>query len=331
MSVDAGFDVDIDTTEGRQEQPKDKSKKGKKKREPVSFNDFYKRYAYVANLIKAYPELSDYYTKILDYYNKNNGQMPPADWLKELKAKNPWFQNRDSNQQEFDIAQQDPSLQKNVETVLRLNRDKIIRWAAQRGIEIPDEQLQELALDATRNKWADDQTQLELNLGVFLGRAGQSEDLRGTAGDYQTQLQTWATKNGINLSPDAISQYVQRLTLNQQTIEDAKQEIRTTYMMGAYPAWSEQIKSGVDPDSIISPYRSKVSSLLEISENDLTWDDPLIQKAMQGVDAEGKPRVMPLWEYEQEIRKDSRWQQTDNAYATYAKIGTDLLKMFGLR
>lgn len=331
MSVDAGFDVDIDTLEGRQEQPRDKGKKGKKKREPVNFNDFYKRYAYVANLINVYPELRDYYTKILDYYNKHNGQMPPADWLKEEKAKNPWFQARDSNQQEFDIAQQDPSLQRNVETVLRLNRDKIVRWAAQRGIEIPDDQLEELTVDATKNKWADDQTQLELNLGVFLGTAGQSSDLRGTAGDYQTQLQNWAVKNGIKLSPEAVTQYIQRLTLNQQTLEDAKQEIRTTYMMGAYPAWSEQIKNGVDPDSIISPYRSKVSDLLEISESDLTWDDPLIQKAMQGVDPEGKPRVMPLWEYEQEIRKDSRWQKTDNAYTTYARIGTDLLKMFGLR
>lgn len=330
MSVDAGFNVDVDTIEGRPE-PTAAGKKGKKKLQPVNFNDFYKRYAYVANLIRAYPELRDYYQNILDYYNKNNGQMPPANWLKELKAENPWFQARDSNQQEFDLAQQDPNQQRNVETVLRLNRDKIVRWAAQRGIEIPDEELENLALDATKNKWADDQGQLELNLGVFLGTAGKSSDLRGTAGDFQTDLRNWARKNGIALSDDAINQYVRRLTLNQQTIDDAKQEIRETYMIGAYPAWEQQIRSGVDPDSIISPYRDKVSNLLEIPQDNLTWEDPLIQKAMQGVGEDGKPRVVPLWEYEREIRKDSRWQQTDNAYATYAKIGNDLLSMFGLR
>lgn len=327
MSVDAGFDVDFDTTEGR---PADK-KAGKKKSKPVSFDDFYKRYAYVANLIRAYPELEQYYQEILDYYNNNRGQMPTADWLKERKAKNPWFQARDANQQEFDFAREDPNQQRNVETVLRLNRDKIVRWATQRGIEIPDEQLESLALDATRNKWADDDTQLELNLGVFLGAAGQSSDLRGTAGDFQTDLRNWARKNGITLSEDAISQYVQRLTFKQQTLDDAKQEIRETYMIGAYPAWEQQIRSGVDPDSIISPYRAKVSSLLEIPEGDLGWDDPLVQKAMQGVGEDGKPRVMPLWEYEREIRKDTRWQKTDNAYATYARIGNDLLSMFGLR
>lgn len=327
MSVDAGFDVDFDTVEGREAAPK----AGKKKFKPVNFDDFYKRYAYVAKLIDAYPELRQYYQEILDYSNKNRGQMPPADWLKERRAKNPWFAARDANQQEFDFAREDPNQQRNVETVLRLNRDKIIRWAAQRGIEIPDDQIEDLALDATRNKWADDDTQLELNLGVFIGTAGQSSDLRGTSGDFQNQLLTWARKNGITMSEDAVRQYVQRLTLRQQTLDDAKQEIRDTYMIGAYPAWEQQIRSGVDPDSIISPYRSKVSSLLEIPEGDLGWDDPLVQKAMQGVGEDGKPRVVPLWEYEREIRKDARWQTTDNAYATYAKIGNDLLSMFGLR
>ena len=327
MSVDAGFDVDFGTTEGR---PAPKAK-GKRKQQPVSFEDFYKRYAYVANLIRAYPELQQYYQEILDYSNKNRGQMPTAEWLKERQAKNPWFQARNSNQQEFDFAQQDPAQQRNVETVLRLNRDKIVRWATQRGIEIPDAVLGELAMDATRNKWADDQTQLELNLGVFLGTSGKSSDLRGTAGDFQTDLRNWARKNGIALSEEAVSQYVQRLTLNQQTLDDAKQEIRDTYMLGAYPAWEQQIRSGVDPDSIISPYRSRVANILEIPEENLGWDDPLIQKAMQGVGADGKPRVVPLWEYEKEIRKDPRWEFTDNAYDIYARVGTNLLRTFGFR
>jgi len=158
VSVDAGFDVDVDTMEGRDSDGKGK---GKKKFKPVNFNDFYKRYAYVANLVAAYPELREYYNSILEYYNENNGQMPPANWLKELKAENAWFQQRDANQEEWDLAQQDPSLQQETATVLRLNRDKIIRWAAQRGIEIPEDQIEELALDATRNKWADDPGQLE--------------------------------------------------------------------------------------------------------------------------------------------------------------------------
>ena len=327
MSVDAGFDVDFDTTEGREAAPK----AGKKKFKPVNFDDFYKRYAYVAKLIDTYPELRQYYQEILDYSNKHRGQMPPADWLKERRAKNPWFQARDANQQEFDFAREDPNQQRNVETVLRLNRDKIVRWAAQRGIEIPDDQIEELALDATRNKWADDQTQLELNLGVFLGTAGQSSDLRGTAGDFQTDLRNWARKNGIALSEDALAQYVQRLTLNQQTIDDAKQEIRETYMIGAYPAWSDHIEAGFDIADIAAPYRSVIANGLEQSEDAITLDDPLMKKIFQAVGPDGKPVVVPIYEAERMMRQDSRWPKTNNAYAIYTDVGTDLLKMFGFR
>ena len=328
MTVQPDFNVDVDTTGGRQTQPTGK----KKKYTPVSFEDFYKRYDYVANLIAAYPELQDYYTQILNYANSNRGQMPPDTWLRELKAKNPWFQQRNANQQEWDIAQQDPTLQEDVKTAVNLNKDKILNWAAQRGIQIPGDKLNELANDATRNKWADDTVQLEKNLAVFIGRSvREGADLMGTAGDYQQQLTSWASKNGIKLSNDAAAQFIERLTLKQQTLDDAKQEIRNTYMIGAFPAWEDQIRKGIDPDSILSPYRSAAASLLEIPEDQLGWDDQIIKKAMQGVDANGKPSVVPLWEYERQVRQDPRWQKTDNAYKTYTDVGTSILRMFGFR
>lgn len=332
MTVDAGFDVDIDTTSGRPARPPRKGK-GKGRQQPVSFEDFYKRYDYVANLIATYPELRDYYLKILDYANKNRGQMPPDNWLKELRARNEWFQARNSNQQEFDVAEQDPSLKQDVTTAINLNKQKILNWSATRGIEIPADKIDELARDATRNKWADDDVQLEKNLSIFIGRAVEAgrRDLRGTAGDFQTDLLSWAKKNGITLSDSAAAQYIERLTFNRQTLDDAKQEIRNTYMLGAYPAWAEQIKNGLDPDSIVSPYRSAASTLLEIPEEQLSWDDNIIKKAMQGVGPDGKPGVVPLWEYERMVRQDPRWQKTDNAYRTYTDVGTAILRTFGFR
>ena len=329
MTVDAGFDVDIDTTRGRTAP----ARTGKGRPKPVSFEDFYKRYDYVANLIATFPELRDYYTQILNYANQNRGQMPPDNWLKELRARNPWFQARNSTQQEFDIASQDPSLKQDVQTAINLNRQQILSWAGTRGIEIPNDKIDELARDATRNKWADDAVQLEKNLSIFIGRSleGGRRDLRGTAGDFQNDLLSWTRKNGITLSDSAAAQYIERLTFNRQTLDDAKQEIRNTYMLGAYPAWAEQIKNGLDPDSIVSPYRSAAATLLEIPEEELSWDDNIIKKAMQGVGPDGKPGVVPLWEYERMVRQDPRWQKTDNAYRTYADVGTSILRTFGFR
>jgi hypothetical protein len=56
-----------------------------------------------------------------------------------------------------------------------------------------------------------------------------------------------------------------------------------------------------------------------------------LQQAMQGVGPDGKPSVVPLYAFDKQIKKDDRWQYTENAMDTYAKVGTGLLQMFGLR
>jgi hypothetical protein len=40
---------------------------------------------------------------------------------------------------------------------------------------------------------------------------------------------------------------------------------------------------------------------------------------------------MTLTDLKRVIRKDPRWQYTDNAYQTYGNVATDLLSMFGFR
>ena len=75
-----------------------------------------------------------------------------------------------------------------------------------------------------------------------------------------------------------------------------------------------------------------MASLLEIGDADqIDFNDQLLKRGLQSVGADGKPRVMPLYEFEQQIRKDPRWDKTDNAYEVYANVGTNLLRTFGFR
>jgi hypothetical protein len=71
--------------------------------------------------------------------------------------------------------------------------------------------------------------------------------------------------------------------------------------------------------------------LLEIEPDDISFDDPLLQRGLQGVGPDGKPSVVPLYDFQRQVREDPRWQYTDNAYATYTDVGTKLLQMFGFR
>ena len=58
----------------------------------------------------------------------------------------------------------------------------------------------------------------------------------------------------------------------------------------------------------------------------MDFNEPLLRKALQYTQ-DGKPAVMPVWMFEQELRQDSRWQYTNNAresvYNAIYQVGTD--------
>ena len=87
----------------------------------------------------------------------------------------------------------------------------------------------------------------------------------------------------------------------------------------------------MDPADIAAPYKQRMSRLLEVDENEIDLNDQLLQRGMQGVGADGKPSVTPLYDFEKMIRKDERWDATDNALAEYTSAGMNILQMFGLR
>jgi hypothetical protein len=241
-----------------------------------------------------------------------------------------YFKNLYGAQAEAEIQGARPELAADVNRAVDVKRQAVNAAIEKYGIELPEGQLDILAREAWRNNWG--VTEIDLNLRPFLADTLETgEDLRGTAGDFQNDLSQWASRNGLSIDRSMLAKYVGNMTLGQQTLDDVKQELRTTYLMGAYPAWADRIEKGFDPEAISRPYRSAAAKLLEVEEDEISLDDPLLKRGLQGTGADGKPRVVPLYEFESEIRKDPRWDKTNNAYETYTKVGTDLLRMFGLR
>ena len=153
----------------------------------------------------------------------------------------------------------------------------------------------------------------------------------GAAGEIESNLKTWARRNGIGLSDTLVADYVRKIQTGDTTENDVLQDLRRTYMAGAYPAWSDRIDAGYDIYDIAAPYRSIIAKGLEQAEDTITLDDPLMKKIFQAVGPDGKPMVIPIYEAERMVREDPRWPKTDNAYKTYTDVGTQLLQMFGFR
>jgi len=242
--------------------------------------------------------------------------------------KRAYFAGATGEQFEAALEEAQPFLAPDVERAIERQRNIILQLAEQYGVTLPDDQVRSIAEDARRNNLS--QFEIALRVRPLVEQAMiKGQDLTGAAGDAEAKLMQWASANGLQLSREASSRYLSMLATGRQTLDDVKNDLRKTYLAGMYPAWAEKINQGFDPSVLFEPYRDTAKRLLEV--DDLDFNDPIMRRAAQYVGPDGKPGQLPLYEFEQEVRKDSRWQYTDNAYSSYMDVGTDLLKMFGLR
>ena len=195
------------------------------------------------------------------------------------------------------------------------------------GARMTDDQLRELAIRSRR--FGMNESELANALSDYV--SAETGNFRGAAGTTQASIKSWAMRNGVDISDNMINNYVNQITRGNTTQGDVLQDLRNTYLVGAFPAWADRIQAGMDPADIAEPYKARMARLLEVDPEQIDLNDTLLQRAMQGVGPDGKPAVVPLYEFDRQIRKDDRWQYTQNAMDTYAKAGTGVLKMFGLR
>jgi hypothetical protein len=118
-------------------------------------------------------------------------------------------------------------------------------------------------------------------------------------------------------------------TSNEQIDENLRQEA-----VKLFPAFRDRILNGESPLSIASPYLGAISRILEVPEGSLDLEDPTVRKAMIGttttVGDKTSSTVTPLWQFEQDLYKDSRWQYTANARAKADSILVDVGSRFGV-
>jgi hypothetical protein len=242
--------------------------------------------------------------------------------------KQEYFRGLYGAQAEAAITEAQPEFATDVERAVDLKRQQIDRYVQQYGIVIPEGQADLLAREAWRSGWEGEEIFTNLRPYLESTIAGET-DLIGRAGDFETDLMSWAARNGLNLSRQAAAKYITNMTVGAQSFDDVKADLRRTYLAGMFPAWADRIEAGFDPEVLFEPYRDTARRLLEVE--DVGFDDPVLKTALQRVDANGRPVQMPLYQFENEIRKDPRWEFTNNAYDVYSRVGENLLRTFGFR
>lgn len=283
------------------------------------------KWGFAYAIIKQDPELEKFFNKKASEYLKNPAGFSKEAFFLDLE-KQPFAQKYSTAAiQDMNFEARYPDLyRQQLEGEVEDLRDATLNMGAQ----LDDAELYKLAQDKRRLGLTDAQVTNRLAKDYLNVREGR---FTGAAGSKQDELSRWALTNGVALSPNTIQNYVRSIAMGDVTEDDVKNEVRRTYMAGAYPAWADRINAGQDIADIARPYRKRMADLLEIGEEEIDFNDVTLARGLQGVGPDGKPSVVPLYEFEKQIREDPRWQYTDNAYATYTKVGTDLLRTFGFR
>lgn len=304
--------------------------KEKDKKKPLNPKQYLAEAGYAMELINSDPSLQEFIKRVRKYMKDNDNRTPTAYELDGLKKDIDWFEKYNAEQELARMQQADPRRRADFERSLELRKEEVRNIAQNIGVELDDAFVTTVALDARLNQLTD--TEIEKRLAPRLEQAILAgDDLAGRAAEFERELVNWSRKNGLSLSGSTVARYVAAGVEGRQTIDDMKNDLRRTYLMGQYPAWADRIGEGDDPADIAAPYKAKMAALLEIDEDMIDLNDDLLKRAMEGVGPDGKPSVVPLYDFERQIRNDQRWQYTDNAKRTYSTMADDILKMFGFR
>ena len=302
----------------------------KNETKPKNAKKYLAELGFVMELIDSDPSLQTWIVRVREYMKKNDNRVPTSYELDEMKQGIDWFDRYNADQEKARMAQMDPRRKADFDRSIELKKLAVQNIAKEYGVEIDDAFLSGLALDSRLDNLTQEEIQQRLS-PILEKTIVEGGDLGGTAAEFERGIVQWADRNGLNLTGNSVAKYVTAGVEGRSTLDDIKNDLRRTYLSGSYPAWSDRIMQGDDPADIAAPYKQRMARLLEVDEDQIDLNDALLQKAMQGVGADGKPSVTPLYAFDREIRKDDRWQYTENAMDTYAKVGTNLLQMFGLR
>jgi hypothetical protein len=99
----------------------------------------------------------------------------------------------------------------------------------------------------------------------------------------------------------------------------------------AFPSLAEKIKNGINLKTLADPYIQSMSDILEIPASSVDLFDPNIRSALSYTMKDGSVGTKSIYDFERELRKDSRWQYTEKARKEVAGATMQVLRDFGLQ
>lgn len=261
---------------------------------------------------------------LLRLFNKAVKQKWTAEKFTASLKDTPWYKNHSASWREAEnLRLSDPG-----EWKRRVNQESqgIKYAAAQLGATVDAEDLRNLAEQSLRGGWTD--AQKTATLASYVDTLNNGSAFFGQAGEVNQALRKTAAANGVAFTDDWYKSAT-KAVMSGTPVEQFEQDLRNS-AASTYPMFAEKIKAGQNVRDIASPYISSMQQILEIPEDQVDLNDPLVAKALKGADEAGNPAVVPLWKFEQTVRSDPRWMTTKNAGEVMDNVAESMKQKWGL-
>lgn len=157
-----------------------------------------------------------------------------------------------------------------------------------------------------------------------------AETARIAESNKQVAIQTLgkvAAANGLNLQTsfgNSLQGWADRIA-NGESIEIFKNLIRQTAKTGMPESVGKLLDQGVDLETVYEPYKRIMASVLEMNPETITLSDPTLRSAI------GQDKETTLYDFQRQLRKDPRWQYTNNAREDVSNSALQVLRDFGFQ
>lgn len=277
-----------------------------------------RQYGMTLGMLNAYPELKNLFNSMVKEgwtQAKFNAKLAETTWYKSLS---------DVQRKAILLQYTDPAT---YGKLWNTTQNKIRMMMADIGADPNNwEQINSISAKIIHEGYTDDQARDYLGQFIVFGPGGMAG---GKAGQIQQELNSYAYTMGVQNSDAWSQEVVRQVVRGKRNLQDYKNEI-LEQTIATFGGWEKQLRAGATMQDLAQPYMQSMSQILEIPGGQINLFDNTIRGALSWRDPSGQAGSKPIWQFQNDLRKDERWKKTQNAQDAAMGTAHRVLQDFGV-